>query len=349
MSRNFEAHDAKIEAQNLLVGLAGPSSSGKTFSALVLATGMCEEMGADPAKSIFFIDTENRRGLHYANLFRFKHVPFSPPFGSLDYVAAIDYCLKAGAKVIVIDSMSHEHEGDGGMVDAHAKEVERRSGGDWKKAQAIQMLCWQKPKQDRRKLLNKLTQSNAHFILCYRAKETAKPDPKATGQDKVKQMGFTAITGDEFIFEATISTILKPNSGGVPTWSSDLEGERKSIKVAEQFKWVRGMEGPLTRDLGKRLARWAKGDDTPAAGQATGPRKTVSHMKAEIDALQTLDDVADWQRANAALRNHGSVQAKEVWGYSEARAKTLSEGPRQFAADDAGPEYDDETGELLTA
>jgi adenylylsulfate kinase-like enzyme len=68
--RKFTANDAKREHVPLLIGLTGPSGGGKTFSALRLATGIQQVTGGD----IYFIDTESRRALHYADQFKFKHV-----------------------------------------------------------------------------------------------------------------------------------------------------------------------------------------------------------------------------------------------------------------------------------
>src|SRR6185369_224874 len=93
----------------------------KTFSALRLATGMSKIYG----DGVFVIDTEARRSLHYADTFRFSHVDFKPPFGPLDYLAAIEHCISRGAKTIVVDSMSHEWEGEGGVLQMHDEETER--------------------------------------------------------------------------------------------------------------------------------------------------------------------------------------------------------------------------------
>ncbi len=99
-ARTFTAVPAVRESVPLLVGLMGPSGSGKTFSALRLATGIQSVAGGD----IYGIDSEARRMLHYADRFKFKHIQFDAPFGSLDYLAAIRYCASQGAKVIIINA-----------------------------------------------------------------------------------------------------------------------------------------------------------------------------------------------------------------------------------------------------
>src|SRR6185503_15959759 len=100
MTRSFEDRPATREKTPLLLGLVGPSASGKTYSALRLATGIQRVCGGE----IFMIDTEARRGLHYADKFKFRHIAFGAAFSPLDYLEAIEHCTKKGAGVIVVDS-----------------------------------------------------------------------------------------------------------------------------------------------------------------------------------------------------------------------------------------------------
>jgi hypothetical protein len=73
-SMTFQFAPAVREQVSLLIALAGAVGSGKTFSALRLAKGMA------PSGKIAFIDTEARRGLHYAEQFKFMHADMRPPF-----------------------------------------------------------------------------------------------------------------------------------------------------------------------------------------------------------------------------------------------------------------------------
>mgnify|MGYP001398927401 CR=1 FL=1 len=260
-NREFTAEPAKRERVPLLIGLTGPSGSGKTYSALRLATGIQQVSGGD----IFFIDTESRRALHYADKFKFKHVPFDAPFGSLDYLAALQFCVKSGAGVVIVDSMSHEHEGPGGMVDLHDTILDRMAGDNFGKRQAMQMVAWAEPKQKRRQLINGILQLNANFIFCFRAKNTSKP-VKVNGKTEVQSMGFMPIAGEEFVFEQTLNALLLPGSGGVPTWHSEQIGERTMIKLPDQFSALRDRPGPLNEAIGRSLAQWAAG------GKASMPK-----------------------------------------------------------------------------
>lgn len=273
--RKFTLEKAKREQVPVLVGLAGPSGCGKTFSALRIAKGIQSVVGG----KIAVIDTEGRRALHYADYFDFDYIELKPPFGSLDYRDAIRYAVKeAGCTVVVIDSMSHEHEGPGGLLDSFEAELDRLARGDANRRERVKMLAWQKPKADRRALLLELVQSKAHFVLCFRAKSTAKPMQKTVDRQKktvVEDMGYLPITGEEFPFEMTLNILLPPACGGVPDWQPEHRGERQMMKLPEQFKayFLERGRKPLDEAVGRHLAEWARGGEFAPAPSAPRPRQ----------------------------------------------------------------------------
>jgi len=255
-ARSFEIKEATRQQVPCLVGLSGPSGSGKTYSALRLATGMQQVTGGD----IVVVDTESKRALHYADRFKFKHVEFGAPFGSLDYLAVLQHVVQKGVKNVVIDSASHEHEGLGGYLETHAAELQRL-GGEAKN----NFTAWIKPAAERRKLINGLLQLNANFIFCFRAKDKI----KVAAGGKPQPLGFMPIAGEEFVYEMTLCALLYPGAGGVPTWTSTAHGERTMLKLPEQFRDMFAANGPLDEEAGKLLAQWAAGGATPQTGVAT--------------------------------------------------------------------------------
>lgn len=257
--RTFEDHEAKRTAVPLMVGLVGPSGGGKTYSALRLATGIQRVTGGD----IYVIDTESRRALHYADRFKFRHVPFASPFGPLDYLAAVEYCARKGAKVVIVDSMSHEHEGPGGVLEIHAAEVERMAGGDGAKAERVKMLAWSKPKQERRRMINSILQLPVSSLFCFRAKEKLKIE---TGKEP-KNLGFMPIAGEEFVYEMTANFLLLPKANGIPTWQSKEVGELATMKLPEQFRQIFAENVALSEDLGESMAKWAEGGAVSRFGE----------------------------------------------------------------------------------
>lgn len=279
--RSFEDKPAVRERVPVLVGLVGPSGGGKTYSALRLATGMQRVTGGE----VFFIDTEARRALHYADAFRFRHVVFEAPFGPLDYLAAIEHCVRQGASVVVVDSMSHEHEGPGGVLEMHGDEVERLSRGDSAKADKVKMLAWQKPKRERRQLLNRILQIPANFVFCFRAKEKLKIVP---GKQPVPR-GWQPIAGEEFVYEMTVNALLLPGANGVPTWQPDEKAERQMVKLPEFARQWFTNGRTLDEETGEALARWAEG----------APPVTLDQV---LEGLAAATTKADFKKASGEAR-----------------------------------------------
>lgn len=292
MTDRFTNTDA-TEARNaapvpLLIGLTGPSSSGKTYTALRLATGIQSVYGAD----IFVVDTEQRRSLHYSDRFKFRHVAFGEPFGALDYREALRYCKAQGAGVVVIDSASHEHDGPGGMLEQHEAELTRMAGAtDYAKRERMTMLAWQKPKQARRKLITAITtELNMPVIFCFRAKSTTKPmKDKADGKLKPVEMGYMAIAGEEWLFEMALNALFLPGASGRPTWVSDKPGERAVIKLPAQFKWIADSEAPLDEAVGRKLAEWARGTAIAPNAPTAQPKPETQPSTPAGSAATDLD------------------------------------------------------------
>lgn len=320
VTRTFEDHEAKRERVPLMVGLVGPSGSGKTFSALRVATGIQRVTGGD----IFYIDTECKRALHYADMFKFRHVPFDAPFGPLHYLAAIEHCAKKGARVVVVDSMSHEHEGPGGVLEMHGAEIDRLTKGDQNKANAMSMLAWQKPKAERRRMINTILQLPISTIFCFRAKEKLKLE---RGKEPTP-LGYKAIAGEEFTFEMTVNCLLLPRSEGVPAWESKEIGERETMKLPEQFKGIFAESAPLSEDIGEALALWAEGDDAEdrIAKEYIERMRAIgaSGQRTELDAI-IPDLERRWPQGSARYGQMGAA----FGAASKALASRLKKPPPQ--------------------
>lgn len=327
-ARTFDVKPAVREAVNLKVGLFAPSGGGKTFSALRIATGIQSVIGGD----IAVVDTENRRALHYAEWFKFHHLDFKPPHGSLDYLEAIKAAAKV-ARIVIVDSMSHEHEGVGGMIDYHEAEVDRLAGGadaTWAKKEAVKMLAWAKPKAARRHLLNAgIIGVDAHLILCFRAKNTAKPvfkqDDNGRRKTEVVQLGYMPIAGEEFLFEMDLAALLLPGAAGMPTWASDNPGEKMMIKVPEQFASLKADKDlVLDEKLGENLAIWARG----SAGEKAIAKPAAETAK-PADQEKPDDPPKTAARPKAGAGSTGEFgEAVDAPADAEATYILAGEGPR---------------------
>ena len=178
-----------------LTSIAGPSGSGKTYSAILYARGL-----VGPEGKIGFIDTENKRSRFYADVAGgFDVIDLDPPFTSQRYLEAISAFEKAGYTAIIIDSISHEWEGTGGVLE-QAEAIEQKTN-------RAGLHCWQKPKAGHKKLMNGLLQTRAHLIFCCRVKEKV-AQVKTGGKTEIVNEGFVVVQEKSFIYEMTVSMML---------------------------------------------------------------------------------------------------------------------------------------------
>ncbi|HYE57565.1 MAG TPA: AAA family ATPase [Rhodothermales bacterium] len=277
-ARVFEDAPAVRQRVPLIVNIVGPSGSGKTYSALRLATGFQKVTGGD----VYVVDTEAKRSLHYADRFKFRHVPFSAPFGPLDYLAAVEHCVKKGAGTVVIDSASHLHEGPGGVLEMHEAECQRLSE-QWRQTRdKVQIAAWQKPKSELRRFINSILQMPVNLILCLRAKEKL----KVVAGGKPQPLGFMPIASDELVYEATVSCLLYPGSKGVPAWHPEEMGEKGIVKLPAQFDGFFPKGAALSEDVGAKLAEWAAGGGPAPKPANDGERAWMPRLKAALAALK---------------------------------------------------------------
>lgn len=182
------------EGARLVIGIAGVSGSGKTFTALQLAWGMAK---GDSSK-VGLLDTENKRGSLYSDILvgkdgkvnQFMIGDLYAPFSPQRYSDAIKEFQQAGVEVLVIDSLSHEWEGEGGCEDI------ADDGG--------KVANWKKAKREHKRCMNTLLTCDMHIIVCLRAREkTSFKNPS-----KPESLGIQPITEKNVLFELTASFLI---------------------------------------------------------------------------------------------------------------------------------------------
>lgn len=275
---NYTFKPAVREAVGLLIGTIGPSGSGKTFSAMRLAAGI-----VGPGKRFCVIDTENRRALHYAEMFQFDHLDLREPFRPDAYADAIKAADQAGYGAIVVDSMSHEWAGVGGILDWQEEELDRMAGDNWSKREACKMASWIKPKMSHKSMLARLLQINANLILCFRAEEKVKMvKTNKDGKEKTEivNVGWQPICEKNLPYELTVSMLLTPEAPGVPQF----------IKLQEQHKHLFPAGKLVDETAGKAISDWARGGAAPSVPVGPDVKRRLNELAQEklgMNYLQT--------------------------------------------------------------
>jgi hypothetical protein len=282
---NFTFRPSARENVHVIGGFIGGTGSGKTYSALRLATGLAG------GKKFAVIDTEARRALHYAGTFSFDHGDLQPPFTPDAYLSAILAAEAAGYPVAVVDSMSHEHAGSGGILDWHEAELTRMAGDDYGKRERVKFAAWIKPKMAHKKMLTRLLQLRMHLILCFRAE----PKMKAVkiikdGREKTEYVdaGWLPICAKGLEFELTFSFLLRHEHPGLWRPDGQKDGYGEALKLPEDLRPLLPEGKPIDEACGQALAAWSAGGVAPSPAP---PLAEVinEHQAADLDAL--IDEV----------------------------------------------------------
>lgn len=259
----------------LFIGLAGGTGSGKTYTAMRIASGIVGK-----GKKFGIVDTENKRASHYADDFDFEVINFPAPFSSARYEKAVMQMFQAGYGAIVVDSVSHEHDGYGGYLDSQHSDLERRienyikkypNAKEWEVREKLTPSSWVVPKMDRKRMMQTFLScsSTVPIIFCFRAEEKvfASEGGKLVAR-KVPE--WEPICGKGLPFEMTVFLMMSHEKPGVIS---------KAIKLPGKLKDMFPFDKQLGEESGQLIAKWAKGE---VKDNANEPQASVASPKEEI-------------------------------------------------------------------
>ncbi len=174
------------------VALDGPSGAGKTYTSLILAS----ELAKREKSRIAFIDTENGSASLYSDEFDFDVLIMKSPYNPEAYYNAIHAAEQAGYKVIVIDSLSHAWEGEGGALEMVDKAATRIQGNSW--------AAWRDVTPEHRKMVDAILQSPAHIVATMRSKMEYIQEKDDRGKTVIRKVGMAPIQRQGMEYEFTI-------------------------------------------------------------------------------------------------------------------------------------------------
>lgn len=184
---------ATRQKAKIRLGLSAVSGGGKTYSALLIASGMTEW------EKIALIDTENGSGDLYSHLGAYNVLPLAAPFTPEKYIKAIQECEAAGMEVIIIDSITHEWDGKGGIIDIHGS----MTGNSF--------TNWATVTPRHQAFINAILECKTHVITTVRRKQDYEISRDANNKQKVEKVGLKEITREGFEYEVTCNLELDVN------------------------------------------------------------------------------------------------------------------------------------------
>lgn len=325
----FQATDAVFQSILLRAAFCGPTGSGKTTTALILATRMVERMGLGP---IYVIDSEHKSALKYAfrpnsgKGYRFKHVPMpEDDYSPEAYTAALDYCEDQGAGVIIVDSFSHLWNGINGVLELvdQVTEKSRTKNGfseGWKDLT---------PRYNR--VVERLMSCGAHLIFTMRSQTEWVIQENERGKKEPVKLGTKPVMRDGMDYEPDLffDMTVPDNSAYVGKTRCDKFAPGDRIKKP-------GI------DFADLIIEWLT-DAEPAAGARTlGEAITIA--VAEGSAAAEAEDPAAYQAARAKLtawcKSNGVGEQRHEIAQSQTRdriAGSMGHGALAAVAGGATP------------
>lgn len=173
--------------------LSGASGSGKSVSALRMATGIANKCKG----KIAMIGTESSRDLYYSNEYDYDLLQLEDPFTPEKYIEAIDAAVDAGYKVLIIDSLSHEWKY---LNDIHDK-MPGNSFQNWGKLKPRHSL-----------FMEKILQAPIHTICTARGKDEWVLEENEQGKKIPKKVGLGAQQDKNITYEFTVSLVIDQNT-----------------------------------------------------------------------------------------------------------------------------------------
>lgn len=228
----MQIRKAQKAKSKLRIGMMGASGSGKTYSALLLASGMTDWT------KVLVIDTENHSADLYDHLGDYSVITLDAPYSPERYVQAIQMGEESGFEVIIIDSISHVWEGTGGIL-----EIVDKLGGRFQD--------WAKATPRYKKLVNAILRSKAHIITTSRTKTEYSVEKDDKNKTRVRKVGTKDVNREGFDYEMTISFSIDINH------LAEATKDRTSMFIDQP-------EFMISKETGKRLAEWASKGIDPA-------------------------------------------------------------------------------------
>jgi hypothetical protein len=180
----------RAEKANVFLKIAcmGPSGSGKTYGALQLAFGLAGANGR-----VALVDTENGSAELYADLGAYDVLRLEPPFLSKKYMEAIREAVEADYDVLVIDSISHQWAGEGGILS-------RKEGTDARGGNSF--TNWAPYTKEHQAFIAYINNAPIHIVSTMRSKVEYVID-SGGGKAAPKKMGMAAVQREGMEYEYT--------------------------------------------------------------------------------------------------------------------------------------------------
>ena len=264
--------------RKLRLAFIGPAGSGKTLTALKVASGLGGKIG--------FIDTEQGSAAIYADQFDFDQLVLDT-FAPSTYVDAI----RAAADtfdVLIIDSLSHAWTGKNGALE----QVDRS------KSHGGGFGAWRNVTPQHNAMVEAILTAPSHVITTIRSKIEYVQEKDQRGKTQIRKVGMQPVQRDGLEYEFDIVgdidqthtlTISKTRYSGIADRVIAMPGEPLGVEIQE---WLQGVEAPAPEE-----------DEEPSAAVPEPSKAVQQAAEPQLAAIQEQASTrAGWDYFESFLR-----------------------------------------------
>lgn len=299
---------ATRQAAYLRIGVQGPSGAGKTLGALALAAGLAE------GERFAVIDTENGSASLYADRYGFDVLEVTAPYLTSKYQEAVEAAVTLKYPVIVIDSISHQWDGNGGILQ-RKEETDARGGNHFSN--------WAPFTKEHNKFRSLILEAPIHLVATMRSKMAYAQEGEGR-QTKIKKLGLQPIQRDGMEYEFTVAF--------------DVQMDHRATASKDRTSlFTEGVHDLTDKTTAAKLLKWLgqmpKVAPTPISDHAK-PEDMAEHLTEIPKPLQVEDRILPDERVEASAIKKESVRS--------AVAKVGVKGAEwpEFFKDATGREYE---------
>lgn len=300
MSTKFQFKKATKKQVKARIAIAGPSGSGKTYTGLVAATALAQ------GGQIAVIDTERGSASLYSDYFDFDVLELEPPFSPLVYKQAIKAAEDAGYGSILIDSLSHAWEGEGGALDlADAATARQRTPNSF--------TAWREVTPLHREMVDAILQSKAHIVATMRSKTEYAIERSTNGKTNIRKVGMAPIQRAGMEYEFTVV--------------ANMDADNRIVISKSRFAPLQS-KVQLKPDVSffKPFVDWLNSGDAdveaPKPTQKQAPKQAPQRPSAKQDAPMTPNEIAAAVQDTRPTRDQILAELPSLTVEEACKAKT---------------------------
>jgi hypothetical protein len=284
----------------LRLGLIGPAGSGKTMTALRIASGL--------GGKIAVVDTERGSASLYMGErdMEFDVIELDS-YEVENFIEAINAAAAGGYSTLIIDSLSHAWAGKGGILEFVDKAGKRQGGGNFG--------AWRDATPRHNALVDAILGAPLHVICTLRSKVEYVVE-NINGRNQVRKVGMQPVQRDGLEYEFTVVGDVTQDHDLIVTKTRAAFLKDQVIREAGE-------------DLGKQLAGWlSTGEPVAAKPVRTASDADMGKARAAIEATEDADKLADFKSVVIDRTDAGfytTQQGEELKAAIDAQFKVMAE------------------------